>query len=163
MKKSLQLFRLGLLVAGLFCLGSAARAVTETITSPITINVGDTSHDNNDLVIIGTTVTINGAHPFHSLMLQSGAVLNHTATLAAGMKLTVAQNVTIDAASKIDVSGLGYGIETGSGAGVTSNNGGSGGGYGGNGGSYSAGGRRRGLRFDFAADRFGQRRRRRHL
>ena len=112
MKKSLQMFRLGLLVAGLFCLGSAAQAVTETITLPTTINVDDTSHDNNDLVIIGTTVTINGAHPFHSLALQSGAVLNHTAALAAGMKLTVAQNVTIDASSKIDVSGQGFGVET---------------------------------------------------
>ena len=139
MKKSLQTFRLGLLVAGLFCLGSAAQAVTETITLPTTINVGDTSHDNNDLVIIGTTVTINGAHPFHSLSLQSGAVLNHTAALAAGMKLTIAQDLTIDPTSKINVSGQGFGVETGPGAGVTSNSGGSGGGYGGNGGRYSAG------------------------
>ena len=136
MKRSLHLFRPGLLAAAFLCLGISARAVTETITSPTTIDVSDSSHDNNDLIIIGATVTINGAHPFHSLTLQSGAVINHTAALAAGMKLTVAQNITIDGSSKMDVSGQGYGNGAGPGAGTTASVYGGGGGYGGNGANY---------------------------
>ena len=131
--------RLGLLVTALGCFGLSARAATETITTPTLIDAGDTSHDNNDLVIVGTTVTINGSHPFHSLALQSGAVVTHTAGLTAGLKLTVAQNVTIDAGAKIDVSGQGYTASAGPGGGTSGNTYGRGGAYGGNGG-FSDGG-----------------------
>ena len=135
MKRSLPSFLSGLLVTALCCFGIPAQAVTDTITTPTTIDVSDTSHDNNDLVISGTTVTINGTHPFHSLALQS-AVLTHTAALAVGMKLTIAQNVTVDAASKIEVSGQGYGGGAGLGTGATAGTYGGGGGYGGAGANY---------------------------
>ena len=105
-----------------------------------------------------------------SVSVMNGSVIRPAASPASGaasqpnLVLNVAGNLSVDAASAISATGYGYGMATGPGAGtVTSNNGGSGGGYGGNGGSYSGGGGRRGLRFDFAADRFRKRRRRGHL
>jgi hypothetical protein len=80
------------------------------LTSPITINEGDTTYDGKDVLIDGTTVTINGSHSFDSVQLIDGAVLTHsadTATASHDLDLTVTQQVIVDAASRIDVSGKG--------------------------------------------------------
>ena len=135
MKKLSFSLRSGLLMMAFFCIGGSARAVTETITTPTLIGVSDATHDGNDIIVIGTTVTVNGAHTFHSLALQSGAVINHTVGQAQGVRLTIAQNASIDASSRVKLDGLGNDATVGPGAGANSGGQGGGGGYGGNGGN----------------------------
>ena len=57
----------------------AGSAQTATFTTPITIHEGDATYDGLDIVVDGTTVTINGPHTFNSLLLTNGAVLTHSA------------------------------------------------------------------------------------
>ncbi len=62
-------------------------------------------------MIQGTTVAIDGPHSFRSVQVINGGVLTHTAnttTQTHKLDLTVAEQVIVDATSKIDVSGKGY-------------------------------------------------------
>src|SRR5262249_21375136 len=80
-------------------------------TSPVTIGEGDTTYDGMDLLIDGTTVAIDGGHPFNSVHIINGGVLTHsaaTATQTHKLDLTVAEQVIVDLSSRIDVSGKGY-------------------------------------------------------
>jgi len=67
--------------------------------------------DGAALIVDGGTATIDGAHAFTDVELVGGAVATVSPPTAAGpskLDLTVADELYIDAASKIDVSGLGY-------------------------------------------------------
>jgi RHS repeat-associated protein len=85
--------------------------VADTVfTSPVTISESNTTYDGQDIAIKGTTVTIDGTHSFGSIQLIDGAVLTHSAngtTRAHTQNLTVAQQVIVDASSRIDASGKG--------------------------------------------------------
>ncbi|MBD8528173.1 hypothetical protein IFO71_20685, partial [Pseudoxanthomonas sp. CAU 1598] len=85
---------------------SPAAAETVTITTPTSIAAGDSSLDGKDVVVSGSTLTIAGQHTFASLTLSSGAILTHEAGVAQPPVLSAA-TLTIDATSKIDVSGKG--------------------------------------------------------
>jgi YD repeat-containing protein len=112
-------------------------------TTPTTISETNTTYEGKDLLINGTTVTIDGPHNFDSVQLINGAVLTHlanTATQTHLLNLTVTQQVIVDTTSRIDVSGKGYlpGYTTGNTTqGVATGN--AGGSYGGVGGIYGTG------------------------
>jgi len=80
-------------------------------TSNTSITESNTTYDGQDILIEGATVAIDGPHSFSSVQLVNGAVLTHdavTATEIHDLDLTVAQQVIVDASSRIDVSGKGY-------------------------------------------------------
>ena len=80
-------------------------------TSNTVISETNTTYDGQDIAIKGATVTIDGSHSFDSVDLIDGAVLTHsadTATQTHRVDLSVAQQVIVDASSKIDVTGDGY-------------------------------------------------------
>ena len=112
-------------------------------TSPGVISSSDSTHDGQDLVIRGVSVTIDGAHSFSALQLLEGAVLAHSATTADNefrMDLTLSGGLLIDETSSINVIGRGYlpgythGNTTEGGATGATEGDGSGGSYGGLGG-----------------------------
>ncbi len=97
-----------------------------------TISASNSSYDNQDLIINGTVLTIDGSHQFNSVQLINGAVLTHSLSSTAKLELT-SNTFIIDATSSIDLTAKGYlptAIVTGS----------SGGSYGGLGGIYVDGG-----------------------
>lgn len=118
-----------------------------TLTNDTTINSGDATYDTQDIVVSGCTLTVNGPHSFNSLQVIAGGILTHTAAASGQpnnqVNLTIAHDMLVDAASRIDVSVKGYNAAyPGPGAGVTGTiNGdwGSGGGYGGFGADSTAG------------------------
>ena len=83
--------------------------------APVTTLTSDTEIvgpglDGRSLRIVGAKVTLVGAHSFQNVELVSGAVLTHretTQTQAYGLELT-AWTVTVDATSRIDVTGCGH-------------------------------------------------------
>ena len=118
----------------------AAYDADAVFTTATTIAEGNTTYENQHLLINGTTVTINGPHNFASVHLINGAVLTHSAnttTQTYKLELAVTEQVIVDATSRIDVSGKGYlpGRTTGNTTvgGATSSSGGSYGGVGGGG------------------------------
>jgi hypothetical protein len=56
-------------LAGLLSLHAAE------FTTPTTISETDTTYDGQDIVISGTTVAIDGAHSFNSLLLTNNAAI----------------------------------------------------------------------------------------
>jgi hypothetical protein len=64
-------------LAGLLSLQAAE------FTTPITISETDTTYDGQDIVINSTTVAIDGAHSFNSLLLTNNAALTHSACAAS--------------------------------------------------------------------------------
>ncbi len=122
---------------------SVLGASSVVFTTAAQIDAGNTSYDGQDIVINGCTVTLNGSHTFHSLAIVNGGVLRHSPATTNQpdnrIVVTTTQDVYIDSASRVDVSGLGYhpGF-SGPGAGASLvgtgwNDWGGGGGYGGNG------------------------------
>jgi len=107
-------------------------------TTPFTITAADEDYEDQDIAIIGTTLTIDGAHSFHSVQLMKGAVVTNTAGSAAGISLTIAEDAIVDAGSKVTADTLGY--RDGKGPGATSGDSGPGAGYGGTGGRGGAAG-----------------------
>lgn len=84
---------------------------TTIFTTATTITESDTTYDGQDIAVDGTTVTINGPHRFNSVHIINGATVTHSAnTMSATHKLdiVVAEQVIVDATSKIDVTGKGY-------------------------------------------------------
>ena len=103
------------------------------ISTNLTLNADDVAYERQDVVVSNCTVTINGPHQFSSLRLIGGAIVTHspaTPTDAYALSLTIDNALVIDAASKIDVSGRGYG------QGRTTGNATTGGATGESGGSY---------------------------
>ena len=113
------------------------------ITTALSVPAGDATYDGANLVVTGTTLTIDGAHDLAGLYLLGGATVTHSPTTADAehsMALTVTDGVWIDGTSSIDVSGRGYvgGRTIGNIAGSTGAQGGSYGGLGhGHGGSVT--------------------------
>ena len=83
-----------------------------TFTTNTVINAGDTSYDGLDIVVTNCTVTANAAHTFASLQIVGGGVLTHSPApngeTTNHLDLTISGALVIDAASRIDVSGMGF-------------------------------------------------------
>jgi len=80
------------------------------IASPTTVAEGDTTYDNKNIRVAGTTFTLNGLHSFKNLELLGGAVLTHTAassTSTHNLNLNL-WTLTVDSTSMIDLNGRGY-------------------------------------------------------
>jgi hypothetical protein len=80
------------------------------IASPATAGEGDTTYDNQNIRVVGTTFTVNGAHSFHNVELLNGAVLTHApATTSTETRLdATAWSISIDSGSAINTDGKGY-------------------------------------------------------
>jgi hypothetical protein len=105
-----------------------------------TIGAGDLTYEGQDIVVSNCTLTVNGPHNFASLVLTDSAVLTHSAApngeAANLLSLTIAGDLALDAASRIDVSARGYAAQQGPGAGTANPGGwGRGAGHGGVGGT----------------------------
>lgn len=143
--------RISILSALILCLGPSLAHAQNTVvfTTNTTIDIGDTTHDNKDIIVRGCTVTINGPHTLSSLSVERRApndntagVVTHAQGSVGGVQLTIIGNASIDSWSRIDASGKGFGINTGPGRGYVDSSGyGTGGSYGGEGGSSAASGR----------------------
>ncbi|CAG1007228.1 hypothetical protein PHYC_03405 [Phycisphaerales bacterium] len=137
-----------LLVAVMVSVLVCGAAVGQTVfTTPTTIEDGDLTYDGLDIVIRGTTVTINGAHAFNSIVVErnggAAGVLTHGAGFTNGTVngafITVATDMTVQGstggvASRVDVSGRGAIASDGLGAGGDGATVGTGAGHGGAGG-----------------------------
>lgn len=122
---------------------SPAFADAVTFTTSTTIGCDTTRYEGYDVTINGCAITVACQHSFNSLRLINGATLTHAAGDTIGIYLTIAHNVVVDTASRINVVGRGYSPRTGPGAGQTTDAYGSGGGHAGIGGistSVSTGG-----------------------
>ncbi len=75
--------------------------------TPSLIEATDFSVEGARILVVGTELTINGAHSFRSLELQDGAVLRHGTATVNKLALTVEESVLVDATSTIDLTGLG--------------------------------------------------------
>lgn len=80
-------------------------------TTNTTLDAGDTTYDNQDIIVSNSTLTVNGPHGFNSLQVLGGGVVTHspaTTNQIYALQLTIANRLTIDKSSKIDVTGKGY-------------------------------------------------------
>ena len=120
-------------------LGPLAHAAV-TITTDRTVGAGDTSLENQAVVVDRATLTLAGPHTFTSLELRNGSTLTHP-TGTTGLVLTVTGNVTIASDAAISVDGRGYPFagNSGPGAGVRGDWSGTGAGHGGLGGGSATG------------------------
>ncbi|MFH1745535.1 MAG: dockerin type I domain-containing protein [Planctomycetota bacterium] len=113
-----------------------APAWAVTFTENTYIGPTDTTYDNDDIIVDGCTLTVDGAHPFNSLQIINSGIVTHSAnadTQEFTLNLTIATDVSVDATSVINVSGRGFASSEGPGAGVDAPYAG-GAGYGGRGG-----------------------------
>ena len=119
MKTSCSFFSVSIAVS-FSVLGLPAGAWGATFTTDTQISSGDATYDGQDVVVDGCTVTIDGSHAFNSLQVIAGGVVTHSVYTGGDerLDLAIALDVSIDAASRIDVSGRGYARESGPGAGV---------------------------------------------
>jgi hypothetical protein len=129
-----------ILLGGSFCMRvSGADSNTVVITSDTLMDCGSTNYEGKDVIVNGCTLTVNCSHSFNSLLVTNGGVVTHSAAPAGEtnnrINLTIAQNMTIDSTSSVDVSAKGYGSRSGPGGGTNGFGSGGGGGYGGTGGS----------------------------
>ena len=115
-----------------------------TLTNDTLLAIGNTTYDGQDIVLSNCTLTVNGPHSFNSLRLTNNAVLTHSPAPNGEpdyqLNLAIAQNVTVDASSRIEATARGYAAAKGPGAGASSAQwGGGGGSHGGLGGTGSGG------------------------
>jgi hypothetical protein len=107
-------------------------------TSNTAIGVGDMAYDGQDIVVSNCTLTVNGPHAFTSLLVTSNGVVTHSPAPAGepanSLNLTIGLDATVETGSRINVSALGYGAQSGPGQGTGAFYGGGGAGYGGEGG-----------------------------
>ena len=78
----------------------------------VTIASGVSTFDGTAILVDGGTAKIDGTHAFANFELVGGAIATVSPPTGAGpskLDLSVADQLYIDATSKIDVSGLGYG------------------------------------------------------
>ncbi len=85
-----------------------AAAHAAVFTSNTAIGVGDTTYEGQEITVSGCTLTVDGPHAFDSLAVLGGGVVTHTPGLEAGARLTLVHGLSVDATSRIDVSGRGY-------------------------------------------------------
>lgn len=139
----------GLVIGDTGALATFATGV-EVVQITADTDIVNASLDERNLRVSGATLTVVGSHAFHNVELVNGARLVHretTQTETFGLEVT-AWTVSVDATSKIDVTGRGFlggnkagfgenGATVGLAAGA---NAGAGGSYGGRGGDYSGNG-----------------------
>ena len=110
------------------------------VTSPLTIGINDSTHDGRNIIIDGTTLTVNGSHTFSSLQILNNGIVNHSTTFTSteySVDLTILSDILIENGSKIDVSARGYRENRTLGNAIRSGSDISGGSYGGYGGPWS--------------------------
>ena len=134
------LLALAVLSASLLVARAAPGALTNVCTLPNQIiEFDEAGFDGDDVVVDGCQGTINGSHSFNSLQVINNGRLVHSDTFTVGLRLTITNDVLVEAGSLIDVSGRGYaggppnGAAAGPGAGLGGDGHGGGGGHGGNG------------------------------
>jgi hypothetical protein len=112
----------------------AALITTNTALSP-----GDLLYEGADLIVSNCTLTVNGAHNFASLLLTDGAVLTHSPAPNGEpddrLDLTITNDLTVDATSRVDANARGYAATNGPGKGLGDYDNSSSGGHGGPGGN----------------------------
>jgi hypothetical protein len=127
----------------LLTLVQVTAAETLTVTSPVSIGAGDTTHEGWDIVVdAGGVLTIDGFHHFANLEVIHGGLVRHGALSALRLNVgwgTGEGRLFVDAQSSVDVSGLGYESAEGPGAGLDGILAGGGAGHGGGGGNSSEG------------------------
>ena len=109
------------IIAALALSTTAAPAVT--FTNDTTIAIGVTTYDGQDIVVSNCTLTVNGPHPFNSLLVASNGVVTETAdpagTTGNRLELTILTDATVALGGAIRADGQGYGAQQGPGAGGT--------------------------------------------
>jgi hypothetical protein len=114
-----------------------AVAAAVTLTEDTRLTADDRTLDGQEIIVDHATLTVAGAHTFAGLELRNGAVLTHESADSGqaerAVRLTVTGHVTVDATSRIDVTGKGYARADAPGAGRKGNYAGGGGGHGGRG------------------------------
>ena len=118
--------------------GVQSHSITLSASS-LTVKVGGNISADYVEILDGGILVLDTATTFGAMEIASGGVLTHSSG-GPGLRLTVSGDVTVHAGGSIDVSGKGYSVRSGPGAGGTeANNYGSGGGYGGVGGDSQYG------------------------
>ena len=145
-------------ITNLSIYGGASAFYGGSVNGPLTVDGGSVLFTLPIGIQIAGNLSLTNSSAIHPAALPLA-----NAPSQPNLLLTVAGNFNVDNTSAISATGYGYGVETGPGAGATSNNGASGGGYGGARRRLLECGGRRGLWFADRAARPGQRRRRRHL
>ncbi len=85
-------------LAALLCaLLPPAMIQAAVITSDTLIDVGDTSYDGQDMVVIGCTLTANGSHAFSSMLLTNTGILS----LGGGSAMTVSGALMVQSNSTV--------------------------------------------------------------
>jgi hypothetical protein len=94
---------------------TVTNSVTLITGTPITtskqIITGDTTYENQTVIVSGATVTIDGPHTFARLVVLDGGVVTHSpiaAGGATGLKLTVTGGTYVSCTGVIDATGKGY-------------------------------------------------------
>jgi hypothetical protein len=100
-----------------------------------TIGSNNKDHEDDDIIIDGCTVTVNGPHRFNSLTIINGGKL--TCSEESGVSLLILGDLIVGDDASVDLDGKGYPPGYGPGAGGDGKNAG-GGGHGGNGGAGDA-------------------------
>ena len=117
-----------------YAFGFDAYDADVVFAAPASIGAGDTSYAGQDILVRGSTLTVDGTHSFESIHLIEGGVLTHTKGLGDGLELVISTDAIIGASSAISADGRGHGRQSGPGAGIRDDHGG-GGSYGGLGGA----------------------------
>ncbi|MBW0149237.1 hypothetical protein, partial [Marinobacter arenosus] len=94
----------------------ATASAAQVITEPTTITEGDAGYIDQDIVVDGTTLYLQGLHRFESLRLQNNARIELAEGVVgelARIELSIATNLTIEEGAEITVSGRGYGLAEG--------------------------------------------------
>ena len=79
-----------------------------TISTNTLVGESNLSLENQDVVVDGAVLTINGVHTLASLQLINGGKIDHTVANPHGVDIT-AVSISVDSTSSIDVSGLAIG------------------------------------------------------
>src|SRR5438874_1749254 len=125
-------FAVIVLVPAIIAFATPVFADTVIITSNTTVNDGDTSLDNRDVIVRGAVLTVDGAHAFNSLTIERNAsndpgVVTHDPGFfngsVNGVSLTIAGSMSVQGAadplvaSRLDLDGRGFSAGNGPGAG----------------------------------------------
>ncbi|NIR64256.1 MAG: hypothetical protein GWO10_10900 [candidate division Zixibacteria bacterium] len=108
-----------------------------SIRSATRISKTDTRFEGRNVVVDGYSIVIDGKHTFQDLIVRNGGVITHTAE-QVGFDLTILGDMMVESGGSINVSGKGYDIAEGPGAGRNGRYPASGAGYGGLGGKTIA-------------------------
>src|ERR1035437_10475944 len=91
--------RIAMLATALAVAFQTATALAVVITTNTTIAIGVTTYDGQDIVVSNCTLTVNGPHPFTSLLVASNGVVTHTAdpagTTSNRLDLTILTDATV--------------------------------------------------------------------